>query len=101
MADLVIPVKTKWFNDIQSGDKLWEYRLYKEFWKKRLLNKTFDRVVITLGYPKKDDQSRRLYFKWNGYEIKKIQSEEFGQGKQQCFAINLSESIKRTSNDHD
>lgn len=96
MPDLVLAVKEKWFKQIKSGTKTEEYRLYHDYWIKRLLGKTFDRVVITWGYPKKTDQERRLYFKWVGHPIKNIKYHDaFGnKPKTKVFAIDLTRPIK-------
>lgn len=75
MKELILPLKKKWFDLIKSGIKKEEYREYKEFWKKRLLDKYyeddecrqfsyryFDKVTFTCGYPAKDDKNRRITF---------------------------------------
>lgn len=92
--DLVLPVKRKWFEQIQSGEKLLEYRLNNDYWKKRLIGKSFDRVVITLGYPKSDDSDRRIIRQWLGYEMKIVVSEEWGYEPQDCFSIFLHGFLK-------
>ena len=80
---LTLSLKRKWFDLIKAGTKLEEYREMREYWYKRLcrernpeqpwLNplgaflfepcKDFDTLVFTLGYPKKDEQCRRLVFR--------------------------------------
>ena len=90
---LVIPLKAKWFYQIRSGIKTEEYRQIKPFWEKRLIGKHYDEVVFTLGYPKKDDESRRLYFGYSGYQIKTILSEEFGNDPEMVFAIQFHEIV--------
>ena len=90
---LVLPVKNKWFGQIKAGSKKEEYRLYNPFWRKRLEGKSFSKVIITLGYPKKSDSSRRLLFEFNGIRVTEIRSDEFGPDMQKVFAINLSKPI--------
>ena len=59
---LTLPLKGVYFDQIKSGDKTQEYREVTPFWKKRLENREYDFVVLTRGYPKKTDQSRRMKF---------------------------------------
>lgn len=74
MKTLTLSLKKEWFEMIQRGEKLEEYREFTEYWIKRLLDhsveydhylyrfKNFDKLVFTLGYPKADDTSRRMEF---------------------------------------
>ena len=55
---------------IKSGVKTEDYREYTPYWCKRLTHrvdgldrwKEYDEVEFTLGYPRKDDESRRMVF---------------------------------------
>lgn len=87
--DLILPLKKKWFEAIKDGSKDFEYRLDTEYWRKRLVGKTFDRVVFTLGYPKSHDQNRRIIRPWAGYEMQNIIHEEWGEIQQRVFAIRI------------
>lgn len=72
---LTLSLKRKWFDLIKSGVKLEEYREYNPYWCSRFIVKEpgfndwvhvridYTDLVFTLGYPKKDDISRRLRFK--------------------------------------
>ena len=89
---LTLPLKTKWFDMIKSGEKLEEYREITPYWvsrltviipkndkehieehflsiaKHRILHgipvfRDFDVVEFTKGYPKKGDKKRRIVFK--------------------------------------
>lgn len=91
MSDLVLPLKRKWFEQIKCGEKTEEYRLNNDYWRKRLIWKTFDHVVLTLGYPKRDDTERRIVLPWRGFEVKDIVSEEWGDVAKSVFAITLKE----------
>ena len=66
MADLVLPLKREYFEAIRDGTKTEEYRLCTPYWQKRLASPfgLYDRIVLTLGYPKRDDESRRLIRPW-------------------------------------
>jgi len=89
MRTLQIAVRKKWFDLIKSGEKTEEYRETTEYWKKRLEGKDYDKLVITLGYPKKTDLSRRMEFPYRGYYERSIISEEFGGEPVPVFAIRL------------
>lgn len=92
-SKLTIPLKAKWFDQIKAGTKTEEYREIKPYWEKRLIGKDYDEVVFTRGYPKKDDESRRLYFRYGGYQIKTVVSKEFGGIPLQVFAIQFTEIV--------
>ena len=53
MKILYLPLKSKWYNMIESGIKTEEYREIKDFWIKRLENKHYDIVQFSYGYTKK------------------------------------------------
>lgn len=91
MADLVLPLKREYFEAIRDGSKTEEYRLCTPYWNRRLTYRKFDRIVLTLGYPARDDQSRRLTRKWCGYTIKTITHPHFGPEPVQVYAINVQE----------
>lgn len=86
---LTLPLKGVYFHQINSGEKVEEFRLVTPFWSKRLIGKDFDFVTVTLGYPKRDNTSRRITFKWAGYERKTINHEHFGGVDAEVFAIQL------------
>lgn len=89
MADLILPVKRVYFEQMRNGVKKAEYRLTTEFWCKRLEGRAYDRVIITLGYPKRDDAARRLVFPWRGYSIETIMHPHFGAAPVEVFAITV------------
>ncbi|MBY3434794.1 ASCH domain-containing protein [Rhizobium laguerreae] len=93
MADIVLPLKREYFEAIKNGTKTEEYRDYDNtFWRKRIEGKSFDRIILTLGYPKADDTSRRLVRQWRGYEIKTITHPHFGNVPTTVFAIDVEAS---------
>lgn len=66
---LTFNVKKEWFEKIKSGEKTHEYRLANNYWNKRLYNQ-WDKYKLKgtgipccfcLGYPNKDDTTKRLY----------------------------------------
>lgn len=94
MADLVLPLKAEYFNAIKDGSKTEEFRLVTPYWRNRLIGKTFDGIVLTLGYPKRDDYTRRLYRPWRGYRVTVITHPHFGPDPVCVFAIHVQEPKK-------
>lgn len=88
---IVIPLNGEYFDAIQSGEKTEEYRLCTDYWKKRLVKRHYDEVVFTRGYPKRDDESKRMYFRYGGYSIKTITHKHFGSEPVEVFAIRFYE----------
>jgi len=66
---LRLNVRCEYWEQVQRGEKIYEYRLCKEYWRKRLEEKIYSYIAYCLGYPKKDDMSRTLLRKWKGYEL--------------------------------
>ena len=88
--DLILPLKRKWFEQIKAGIKPFEFRLNNEYWQKRLIGKAYDKVIFTLGYPKRDDSERRIVKPWAGYEMQTVISEEWDNEPKDCFAIRIT-----------
>ena len=88
---IVIPLNGEYFDAIQSGEKKEEYRLCTEYWKKRLVKRNYKEIVFTRGYPKRDDESKRMYFRYGGYSIKTITHKHFGGDPVEVFAIRFYE----------
>lgn len=89
MADLILPVKRIYFDDIKAGIKGDEYRLVTPYWTKRLADRTYDRVIITLGYPRADDADRRKTFPWQGFKVIRLTHPHFGPDEVEVYAIKL------------
>lgn len=89
---LYLPLKAQWFNDIKNGLKLEEYRDRTARWSKRIVGRDYDLIVLTLGYPKKDDLERRLVLHWKGYVEKTISHPHFGPNPVDVYAIDVSGS---------
>lgn len=97
MANLQLAVNGEYFDQMKRGEKVEEYRLYNEYWRNRLIAEAwrdfprqYDRLIITKGYPRKDDTSRRLDVKYSGYEIKTITHPHFGDKPVKVFAIKVN-----------
>jgi len=84
IKSLVLHVRYKYFNQIKSGEKTEEYREMKPYWIRRL-HSAVSNIRVYDGY-----SSRFLTFPWNGYEIKTITHDEFGQDPVKVYAIRLS-----------
>lgn len=91
MSDLVLAVKGCYFDEIKAGVKPKEYRLDNDYWRKRLVGKSYDRVIITRGYPRADDADRRMAFPWQGYDMEQRTHEHFGAQEVTVFGIKLYE----------
>lgn len=89
---LSLNLKREYFEAIKLGKKREEFREIKEYWTKRL-TKNFDEVHIKLGYPLTGDGSKIIKFEWNGFKVKEIEHQHFGNKKIKVYAIDLSKKI--------
>jgi hypothetical protein len=89
MSDLILPLKGEYFDDIAAGRKPEEFRLANDYWRTRLVDRQYDRIVLTRGYPKRDDHTRRLIRPWRGYVMHTITHQHFGAEPVEVFAINV------------
>lgn len=87
MADIILHVKAEYWHDINEGRKPFEYRLDTPYWRKRLVGRDYNRLIICLGYPKKNDHSRRINIPYQGYEMQTITHKHFGTKPVRVFAI--------------
>ena len=90
MADLHLNLKGEYFDAIDRIEKNWEYRLYSDYWKRSLIGKRFDRIILKRGYPKKDDFRKQLVRPCFGYVIKRISHPHFGSNPVTVFAIKVN-----------
>ncbi len=90
LKTLTLPLKGEYFAEIKAGTKLEEYRLCTPYWKKRLEGKTYDLIVLTLGYPRSTADDRRLVRAWAGWVIKTITHAHFGSAPVQVYAIDVT-----------
>lgn len=91
MGDLRLAVKREYFEQIKSGEKLFENRLFNDYWCKRLLKRDYDTVTITLGYPPKGDTERTLVFPYRGWFARVIIHKHFGTEPVKVFSIHVGE----------
>lgn len=92
MKTLHLPLKREYFDAIRAGTKPEEFRLCTPHWRKRLEGQSFDRIVLTLGYPAKADIARRIERPWRGFTVKTITHPHFGPEPVQVYAINVDGS---------
>lgn len=98
-------LKVKWYRMIEAGIKLEEYREPTAFWCKRfvffdtllyaIINGEKDmnlagytHVQFSLGYPKKDDESRHMTFELKGIEYREGR-EEWGAEKGKKYLVEV------------
>lgn len=89
MANLQLALKSEYFDAIKSGEKIEEFRLCTNYWEKRLVGREYEELIITKGYPKRDDESRKMYFKYCGFKTKTITHPHFGKEPVKVFAIKV------------
>ena len=89
MRTLTLALRGVYFDQIKGGTKKKEYRKCTPFWEKRLIGREYDQIVLTRGYPKKDDMSRRLVLPWRGMEVEEITHPHFGADPVTVFAIRV------------
>ena len=86
---LFLPLKKEWYDMIESGVKLEEYREIKDFWFKRLTNKDFKYVQFSYGYTK-----RTMTFICDGIEIGTGKPEWGAEPGKNYFVIKLGRRLK-------
>jgi hypothetical protein len=88
--DLILPLKGEYFDQIKAGTKTEEFRLANSYWQKRLLLRTYDRIVLTRGYPKRGDDEKRLVLPYKGWRMKLITHPHFGPDEVSVFALDVA-----------
>ena len=91
--DLQLALKAVYFDAIKSGEKTEEYRLYNDYWKKRLVDRDYEQIILTKGYPKRNDESRRMSFQYCHYTIKTITHPHFDNKPVKVFAIRVGKEL--------
>ena len=92
MANLQLAVNGLYFDQMKRGEKKEEYRLVNPYWGRRIFGRRYDRLIITRGYPKRDDVNKRIDMPYDGYEIKVITHPHFGPKPVKVFAIKVAVS---------
>lgn len=91
---LFLTLEKEFFDLIQSGQKDWEFRDYKEFFIKRLMNpdktfKTYDYILFQNGYRK---DARQMLVEFKGVRIVKERKGLFKTKK--GFEIELGKIVQ-------
>lgn len=94
---LFLTLEKEFFDLIQSGQKDWEYRDYKEFFITRLMNpdktlKSYDYILFQNGYRK---NARQMLVEFKGVKIVKERQGLFKTKK--GFEISLGNVIDKES----
>lgn len=90
MGNLQLAVNGEYFDQMKRGEKVEEYRLVNPYWGNRIFGRQYDRLVITRGYPKREDLSKRIDVPYDGYEVKVITHPHFGPDPVKVFAIKVN-----------
>lgn len=85
--DLHLNLKGEYFHAIRAGKKAEEYRLYNDYWRKRLEGREYERLIIKWGYPAGHEAHRIINLPYFGYEVKTITHPLFGPDPVKVFAI--------------
>lgn len=97
MRTLTLALNGVYFDQIKDGAKVAEYRLQTPYWAKRLEGREYDRIVLTRGYPKSGDQSRRLVLPWRGFIKATITHPHFGPDPVDVYAIDVLGALSQPS----
>ena len=89
MKALTLHVKHCYFVAMKDGSKPEEFRLYNDYWRKRLENNPYSHILIFSGYPKRGDTSKQLLVPYNGYTVRMLTHEHFGADPVKVFAIKI------------
>ena len=84
---LHLNLKGEYFDQIKSGEKTQEFRVYNDYWRKRLEGRNYELISIKRGYPKSTDCDRIESRPYRGYELKEITHPHFGDEPVTVFAI--------------
>lgn len=87
---LHLQLKREYFEAIRDGSKPEEFRLRTEHWRKRLEGREYEQIMLTLGYPARNDHTRRLVRCWRGFSVKTITHPHFGPDPVLVYAINVA-----------
>jgi hypothetical protein len=96
MSNLHLNLKGEYFDKIKTGKKKWEYRLYNNYWKKRLTCengvrfKRFTNIILRRGYPAKDDLGKQIIRPFKEIKITTILHPHFGKDAVDVFAIKVN-----------
>ena len=88
---LHLNLKGIYWDAIKKGEKKVEYRVRNYYWSKRLERREYDLIRLCRGYPRRGDDSKIIYRKWNGYRTGLLKHAEFGDEEVLVYLIDVSE----------
>ena len=87
MNTLHLVLKSKWYELIEQGEKLEEYREIKPYWEKRL-GVLYDQIIFHYGYT-----NRKMVFQCEGVTIGEGKPEWGAAPKTQYFVIKIGKRL--------
>lgn len=94
--NLQIALKGIYFDAIKCGYKTEEYRLANDYWRKRLIGREYERLILTRGYPARSDDKRRMEFEYYRPTIRTITHPHFGPEPVEVFVIPVVKNTNHT-----
>lgn len=93
MANLVLRLKAKWWDQIAAGVKSIELRRATEYWRLRLAGRQYDEIHLWRGYPPGDRVDMLLRRRWVSALARTVTHPEFGPDPVEVFEIDVSQPI--------
>jgi len=89
---LYLPLKAEYFDAIEAGEKPFEFRRANDHWTRRIAGRTYDRIVLTRGYPKGGgvEGETRLTRPWRKPHVQTITHPHFGPDPVEVYAIDVT-----------
>jgi len=87
---LNLPMIGTYYDQIKSGAKDEEYRQDTPYWRRRLEGREYGKIILTRGYPKREDASRRIERSWRGIRNITLTHEHFGPDPVSVIAIKVN-----------
>lgn len=93
--NIQLAVKAIYFDAIKQGTKFYEFREHNDYWSKRLLGRDYERLIITNGYPSKEDLEKRFECDYTGFIVKHLTHPHFGNKRIKVFAIRIEDNFNK------
>lgn len=85
---LHLHVKTVYFDAIKSGEKTHEYRLANDYWRKRMVGRTYEGIVLYNAY--KPGAENRIEMLWKSPHTERRTHPHFGPDEVTVWAIPMT-----------
>ena len=90
MADILLRVKKKYFDEVLEGTKRHEYWRVTPYWTARLVGRTYGNIIYCKGnYGSEKNPDNIQIFPWYGVLKTKIKHEEFGDELIEVYDVPL------------